>query len=388
MAEHSVIPPSSASIWGSKNGCTGWAFMAQQYPDLELSPDAMDGEASHEIGARMINEASRGRSVPPDVIIGSVAENGVIFTTEMYDAADIYANDVRSVMQSTGVFGGINLGIEQRLEMPNIHEKSFGTIDSFIFSYGNGHLYLWDYKFGYENVEVFENLQLLDYLSGLITRLKINGHDEQYITVHFRIIQPRAFHKDGVIREWKFNMTLARGYINQLHDKANEALGNSSITRTGPHCKYCQARHACEAALTAGMSFFETAIVPTPIDLSPHGTGLQLSIIKRAIKQLQALESGYEEVIKSLIKSGKITPGWVMETSYGREKWESTPREVIQMGDMLNIDLRKPDNVITPNAARKLGIDDDVIKAYSKKPINGLVVVPDDGIKARQVFGN
>jgi hypothetical protein len=121
------------------------------------------------------------------------------------------------------------------------------------------------------------------------------------------------------------------------------------------------------------------------VELSPEALGVQFAIIQRARKQLEYLESGYEEQIKGLMRSGASVPGFRVEESVGRERWAKPIEEVVALGDMLGHDLRKRD-AITPNQARKLGIDDAVIMAYSEKPRTGTKVVADNGNKAKQVF--
>ena len=384
---HSIIPPSSAGIWGKPDGCTGWVLMSQMYPELEETPEAKEGEASHEIAERMNNANTRGRVGYPtkEEIVGAVASNGVVFTEEMYDAAEMFADDVAMVMRDLSVFGGPHLGIEKRVEAKRIHELSYGTTDAFIYGKNKGKLYIWDYKFGFEVVEAYENWQSINYAAGIIEELEINGLVDQYTTVHIRIVQPRAFHRDGPIREWVVKASDLRAHFNILHNNANEALGPNAKTRSGSHCKHCPARHACPAALTAGTRLYEVAAKPTPVELSPEALAVQYAIVQRARKQLEYLESGFEEQIKGLIRSGANVQGYHVEEGVGRERWAKPVDEVIALGDMLGHNLRKGD-AITPNQARKLGIDDAVIKAYSETPRTGLKIVPDNGNKAKQIF--
>lgn len=384
---HSIIPPSSASIWGKPNGCTGWVVMAQTYPELEESIEAREGTASHEIAEGMITDAktnNRSRHEPRDWV-GITASNGVVFTEEMFEAAKLYADDVIGEMRSRGIFGGDCLGIEAPVEAKRIHDLSFGTCDAYLYDRKKGELIIYDYKFGYEVVEAFENWQAINYACGIIDALEINGHLDQFTTVRVRIAQPRAFHRDGPIREWTVKASDLRGYFNILHNNAHEALGANAVYRTGRHCKHCPGRHACPAALKAGVGLYEVVTQPVPVEMSPEAMGVQLAIIKRAIKALEYLESGFEEQVTSIIRGGAQVPGWRTEQSYGRERWEKPVEEVFALGDMLGHDLRDP-KAITPNAARKLGIDDAVIMAYSTKPSTGIKIVSDNGNKAKQVF--
>jgi len=385
---HSILPPSAAGIWGKPDGCTGWVLMAQTYPETEESVEAREGTASHEIGAEIITDAktnNRQRHTAKDWV-GITASNGVIFTEDMFDGAKEYADDVIAVMRRTGVFGGPNIRIEQRVEIPAVHEINWGTPDCSIYHKLGNALYVWDYKFGFKVVEAFENWQAIDYVAGLLDELEINGHVDQLTKVHIRIAQPRAFHRDGTIREWVVLASELRAYFNILHGNAHKTLGPDAEFHTGSHCKHCPGRHACPAALKAGLGLYEVTTKPVPVELSPEALGVQLAIVKRARKQLEYLESGFEEQVKGIIRSGSLVSGWAVEQGFGRETWGKPIKEVIALGDMLNFDLRKPVDTITPNQAKKLGVDEAVITAYSTKPRTGLKIVSDNGNKAKQVF--
>lgn len=56
------------------------------------------------------------------------------------------------------------------------------------------------------------------------------------------------------------------------------------------------------------------------------------------------------------------------------------------MGDLMGVDLRKPVELDTPAQARKKGVDESVIAAYSETPMTAIKLVEVDGTEARQVF--
>ena len=384
MNKHSIIAPSSAGVWGKPGGCTGYVGMSAAYPELEDSTASAEGTASHEI-AEILIQCGAGMHVTDSIrkdIVGNAASNGIIFTDEMFDAAWVYADDVTRESKARGV----TPHTEHRIVAPYIHAESFGTLDSFLYDETQYELIVWDYKYGFGIVEAFENWQAINYLAGLLDELGIGGDVDQHITVRIRIAQPRAFHRDGQIREWTIQASDLRGYFNVLSNNAHIALGSEATTHTGDHCRYCEALHACPAALKAGLSLFEVTGVPLPVELTPENMGVQLSIIQRARKQLEYLESAFEEQVKSSIRSGKSVPGWGVVGSYGREKWAKPIDEIISLGDMMGQDLRKPLDAITPAQAKKLGIDGALISAYSERPNTGLKLEADNKNKAKEVF--
>lgn len=356
--------------------------MSQMYPEIEETPEAAAGTASHWLGAIFITNTTKGIFDVSPLSMKMTAPNNVVLDDEMIEAAEMYADDVNEVMRKTGNF---NPQVEQRIAMPMIHELSWGTPDCWFFDRATGHLYIWDYKFGYGIVEVFENWQLINYVAGILAMLDVA---DEYITIHFRIVQPRAFHRDGPIREWVVNAAGLRGYFNQLEARAHEALSANAVTRSGPHCKHCTARHACTAALQGGVQLYEVAAQPMPVTLPADALGVQLAIVQRAIKQLEYIESGMHAQVEATIKNGTLVPGYILESSTGHLKWTKPDAEVLALGDALNFNLRKKEAVITPTQALKLGVDDSVISAYSERPNTGVKLVPDNGNKAKRMFNN
>ena len=385
---HSVIAPSSASIWGSKQGCTGWVKMAGVYATDEDTEASLEGSASHDLGEKMIRTSlSAGVGYPKrEDTIGSITETGVVISEGIYDGSEMYANEVLNTLRDIRVAGGPMMGVEASVECGNIHEQSFGTVDAYAYSMESRVLYVWDYKFGFGIVEVFENLQLINYASGLLDQLGINGDTDALTTVVFKIIQPRAPHREGPVREWSVNAASLRNYFNQLSNKANEALTESALLHSGSHCKYCEALWACPTARDAGLGFMEVFGAVLPEEPTPDELGFLLSAVKRGKQALEMLEDAYEAQVDSLIRSGKPVNGWATEPTTGKKKWNKPITEVIALGQMLGKDLAKPQDAITPTQAIKLGLPEKVVNAYSVRPTTGTKIVPHTTTKAREVF--
>jgi len=375
QSAHSRIPPSSAYIWAG-GGCTGWPKMMESVPPSGESDESAEGTASHEVGRLMIWKALHG-DIGPELTPGDTAQNGVIIDMEMVESAEIYADDAIAEYRMRVVNGGLKYGLENKVDCPSVHPESFGTPDFWMYDPSESLLIVWDYKYGHLVVDAYENWQLANYTAGLVTELAPTE-------VEFRICQPRAFRPRNVPARWRVPISRLEPMFGVLRERAAEAMGPNGVCRSGKHCRRCDARTRCETALTADLTLFEAASAPVPIELSVQALGLQLHVVTRAIEALTGLKTGYEEQVSALIRGGQMVPWWALEPVAGREAWTKPVAEVTALGDLLGINLRK-EALITPNQARKAGLDNATLALYSGRN-SGLKLVFDTGDKARKVF--
>jgi len=345
--------------------------MREQVSELQDTTDeSEEGTRVHGIASAMIE----GFEEPFDM-------RGV--TDEMLQAAWMYAECVREVVdQHPNSTGAVT---ERKVYAGRIHAESFGTVDCHLFDKHSGELFIDDLKYGHKLVEVYENWQLINYAAGLLETYHINGYADQHVKIHFRIIQPRGHHSDGPIRSWSIMACDLRGYFNTLSKNAAKALSDEAELHTGSHCRYCEARHACPAALQAGIQLYEVSAQPTPVDLSNEALGVQLRIVKRALKQLEYVESGLTAQALGVVRNGEHVPGYRTGFGRGRLKWSTPPDEVRFIGECNGIDLEKHD-LVTPKQAIELGIDPDIVAVCSTRPSGALKLIEDDGSYACKIF--
>jgi len=376
MSEHSPIPPSSAKMWSV---CTAWPQMALKFPQQDTQ-DTLEGEAVHEVAHLDILKRYHGGVTGDMLLEGSTSTNGTIITAEMIQAADVYSDNVLKEYNKRLVNAGVVMRVEHRVTCPQIHPvHSWGTLDCFLFDPHNRLLIIWDFKYGHLFVDEYQNLQCINYLSGLDSEYDLDGID-----IEIRIVQPRTYHKGGPVRIWKTNINELTPHINRLKEAVDISLNGKGKLVTGNHCRRCQARHGCEAYLRYGIDLYTCVMDPVPQELSPAALGLQLLIVEEAMEALKGLQTGYQAQVEALIKSGKSVPWWGMESSSGRENWSAPVDTVAMVGDMFGLNLRKT-ALITPGQARKLGIPDEIIKQYSERK-SGLSLVRDDKCAAARVF--
>jgi hypothetical protein len=363
-AGHSRFAPSSLS---RVVACPGSYSLAAQYPDSEDTPEAREGTAAHWVAS----EALFGRWHE----VGELAPNGVAVTDEMVEGAELWH-------QNLHMWNGGQERIEAKLSCPHIHPECWGTPDFSILYQQAERMIVADYKFGHRHVEAFENWQLIAYASGMMQYW--NGPDDLEIVL--KIIQPRAYHRDGPVRDWKTTPAELRPYWDQLKIVCLDAEeGETSACLVSGECRYCPARHACEAAHSAALSAMDLAGTTTPLELNANALSLELRMAKRSAMLLESRISGLEEQALSRIKNGDSVPGFSLQAGVGRERWSKPIGEVISLGTAFGVDISKL-GVATPKQAVKAGIPRDVVTAYSETPSGEIKLVPSDERKLRSIF--
>lgn len=382
MSSHSIIAPSSAN---RRRACTGSAIMEAMHPDTSESEDSREGTASHELATIMVDALTRGRTGYParDKTIGQEASNGVVWTEESYDCAEVFAEECGQLMQRTKVFGGEHFFSERKVQAPSIHPDSEGTLDFGIYDKATGIVYVKDYKFGHRPVEVMTDMQTFEYAIAIWDSIGSPKGTNFDLT----IVQPRSFHRDGTIRRRWLPATEAMKELEIMKAVEAEALGDSPRTvATVPGCRNCSGRHSCDTLGMACFDLAEYAGEPVSARQTPAQVATELAILEKAVGLLSARLTGKQAEAEALIKAGHLVPGKALEPVPGRQKWSVPDAEVLAMGDALKIDLRQTAKPVTPKQAEKKDIDASVIKEYSTTP-NSIKLVDAGETIASAVFG-
>ena len=371
MPGHSRLPPSGASAW---TRCPGWVGMQQAYPEMGSDAEAAaEGTAAHWAAA----EGLLGRMAAP----GVVDPAGTVVDEEMLEAVGLYLADVWQVCAEAGV----TPVVEQPVAIPRVHPECWGTPDAWAYDAKRGILYVWDFKYGHRFVEVVDNLQLIAYAAGLLDSLGINGQQDQHVRLSLRIVQPRAYTRDGPVRHWEILASDIRGPVNLLAAAAVEALSDSPTYRAGDQCQYCAGRHTCRALQHAAAGAADTATRELPVQMPPGAVGHELRLLRRALALLESRCSGLELEALRMLGKGERVPYWAAQQSSGRARWAKPVEEVLALGQMFGVDLAKPAEPITPKQAAAL-IDESVINAYSEKPKGAMKLVPLNETSVKKVF--
>lgn len=248
-----------------------------------------------------------------------------------------------------------------------------------------------DYKYGHRYVEVFGNFQMTAYAAGVMERLNLEDLDPN-LWIEMFIAQPRSYHRDGPVRYWRVQASMLRAFINQASNAAHEALSDNPRTMTNDSCIDCRARHACKTLQYATSAFLDFANSAELVEMPHEAIGTELALIQDAIKRLEARETGLAAQAESLLRQGKPVSFFHMSPGQSRLTYKEDVNvdEVVGLGELINVDLRRPlarkDLLVTPTEAMKLGVDEAVMKLYAFRPPAALKLTRDNSITARKAF--
>jgi hypothetical protein len=386
MSGHAFLAPSAAARWVA---CPGSALMASRYPEQGDKEAAAEGEAAHWCAQQIFEGWA------PEVLLrDGRTDKGHPVTLEMIEGAQMLVDDVRDTLAP---FGAVPI-VEKPLTVPRVHSACWGTPDvrawTVMPAAFDRTLYLWDYKHGHKHVEIFENWQLICYAAGCLSEENANATaegrnavPESRITVVLRVVQPRSYHRDGPIREWRVNALDLRDYVHRLNMAAMDA------TQPEPECKpqadaceNCNARHACDALQRAAYRGMDLARQAQASDLTPAAIGLELRYLNDAAALIKARTTGLQAQAEGLIRQGVAVPHWMMAPAGGRLSWTKSAAEILALGEMVGVPLAKEAEPITPTQAKAMGFPPDLVGAYSATKSGAVRLELDDGSAARKVF--
>ena len=372
-AGHARIAPSSLYLTVA---CTASVTMRESVPPRPDTEETLEGSAAHLVAMW----AAQGRLLAIGERFKSAGREWEC-DIDMHNGARRYAE----------ALGGTHstLRLEDPVKTSAIHpEHSYGTPDAWrVFEFkewGKGvgeaiaapfvargftHVVrVGDYKYGHRFVEVFENWQLLDYGYGVLERV---GLSDEHVLFEFILVQPRAYHREGKVRVWRVPAIQLRAMLNVAFNKAHEALGPNPIATTGEHCVDCDARAVCATFRQTTGHIMDYSGQPELMPLDAVAMGQELRLVDGALQRLNARREGLAVAVESTLRAGQRVPHWELKPGRSNLTWREgvTVQEVIDYGDLIGIDLRKPPASFTPTQCVDAGVSETaILEDYAYRP--------------------
>ena len=237
---HSKIGGSGAHRFWECAGCINLAEKARLMGH-ENAPSvyASEGTAAHELAEICLKSGEKA----DDYLTEILEADGKNFpvTRNMADAVQVFLDTIRKDCERFGTNRAF-LEIEKEFSLNSVDPEAFGTNDASLhIPYDT--LVVYDYKHGKGVVvEVNFNKQLLYYGLGAIK----GKEDVEFIELV--IVQPRAPHKDGVVRRITYTIEQLELFGIELKQKVQATRNPEALRRGGTWCKFCAAYSICNEA--------------------------------------------------------------------------------------------------------------------------------------------
>lgn len=363
---------SDANIWMKCHG----SYKAQQLhpgPPGELSQSKLEGRACHEVAQKLF----RGDPVP------DMSQDGIVITQELIDAAQEYYDDVIAYCDQHDIPRDW-MQVEKPVSLEHHLSGWFGIPDASVRNTTLNHLVVWDAKFGHALVEVFEHWPMMLYAGALIRNAK--GFEPDIIEL--RIVQPRGFHSEGIVRKWCLTMDELADYLIQIDETLQGVMSDTPVCTPGSQCKHCTARAHCDTLQRVSYEGIDYVSDLHTHNLTGHTLGVELKLLQRAQEMIAMRLAGLEEQATHEIKAGNHIPFYTLKPSTGRKRWrKDVPSEqIIMMGELMGVEVRKPVELDTPAQLIKKGIDASLVNQYAETPSTGVKLVAQDEKEIRNIF--
>lgn len=352
---HSTLGASSADRWFN---CPGSVALAAKFPNVE-SVHAAEGTAAHALAELCLKE----KTWPADFLGTQIGDFEV--TQDMVDAVQVYVDYVR------GVARGGKLFFEKRFHLDFIDKRLFGTNDACVIT-PEGRLIVIDYKHGAGiAVDVESNPQLLYYTLGAAWDRE-EGTFHPYKDFENVIVQPRAEHRDGPVRSYRFTWPVLFGFKRTL-ENAVARVDNDPTLHPGDHCRFCPALGQCPAVHKEAMRIAKTDFTATPLveSLTPEQLSSMINYRSRLDKFLDAVEARAFQ----LLMSGEKIEGLKLVRGRTNRKWRNEEEVVKTFGPEHNNMIYQAPKLRSPADLEK-DLGKDAVAPFVEKTEGELQVAP------------
>lgn len=313
-AAHAKYSASSSARWLA---CPGSVALSLKLPPPPETEYAAEGTQAHEVLEFLLKRlgtsvlASR-RELISKGYAKEMIDHGM-------DAASLIEDLWQGELGKQATDG--TLLTETRVDLSFVAPAMFGTVDAAILGHYN-RLHVIDYKYGAGiAVEAENNSQLAYYALGIA-----HLYDYNFVDVALTIIQPRAYHPQGPLREWIIPIGELYAWRQRFAEGVAACQKPDALLSAGDHCRWCPAKLICPELSTKALETAEvqlqknTLLVPplAKIDLvDRYDLGELLSAAERLEVWIKALR----ENAFARLRKGDCVEGYKLVEKRPTRRW-------------------------------------------------------------------
>lgn len=343
MSDHSNFAPSSAHRWAvCQESLKPIPDHLKQYIERDTVYSS-DGSAKHALAAWCLN----GNGDTTDALLSEKVFHGLTVTTDIAEAADVYVEVVQRFQRSDPSFNQI--WVEDRVHIPSVHPDCYGTNDVSIFSEAQKHLMVGDAKFGFEDVQVGEQLWM--YGDGKATELEDMGYEIDTITCF--IVQPLDQYEPVKLKIYTRADIKAKMRALKKATKGNAAVA-------GDHCKYCPRAAVpglCETLERFALEGNEPAMSGNPgafDDILTSKTPQEIADILNRQEAMKIWFAAAANWAKQLILLKTDVPGYELRDGEGNRAYRDVNQAEKVLLNVFGDGIYEPRNLRSPAQIEKI----------------------------------
>lgn len=307
---HAVLSPSSAVRWMT---CPGSVVLEADEPN-EDNEYSKEGTLAHALAAHCLLHKVDAHQVP------FFTHNGKdeTITQEMAGFVQEYIDYV------WGHAAGQHLLVEQRLELEWLtgEKDAYGTADKVVLFLGDDTdiLDLDDFKYGFREVEVHKNPQLLIYALAALRQFEMMGNFKK---VRVGIHQPRIENVDKetvMVSDLKKFEKDVRAAVKQVGAAKKSNSLDGFLHPSEKACQWCKAKGKCPAL--AGVVVEITGADFNDVSQTELIAPVDLGVAMSKIDLIEAWAKGVRGKVEAELLSGRPVTGYkLVEGKKGNRQW-------------------------------------------------------------------
>lgn len=348
--EHRTFSPSKSERFFN---CPGSTNLLARLPSRVTSPYAEEGQIAHDVLEAALRHGDTNvlYAIKHSVHAEHPKTQGYHdFHYSLQDALDYIWN----LMEELDImYGDPVMFVERYVDVPSSYApgETGGYCDVCIYSAIGRVLYVIDYKHGVGVAKAAEgNTQVKQYGAGFLYEENAQINASEVDKVVLVIIQPRAFHPQGEIREYTTTPLELADYLIELDEAIEACQQPTAPLNPGlSWCQFCDARSSCPALAQSAVAVILDDADKTPQDITdktlidPKELDIgRLAYVLRMKPMIMTWLNGVESHADELSRLGHDIPGFKRVEAQARREYYGSRDELAQrLADLIGCDIRE-----------------------------------------------